>query len=45
VGRRLTDAQVTSPRLTANLEADFAAILPLVRWLNSTLGLEPARRR
>jgi len=45
VGRGLTDAQVTSARLTATLEADFALILPLVRWLNSALGLKPARSR
>jgi len=45
VGRGLTDAQVTSARLTAILEADYRAMLPLVRWLNGTLGLEPLRRR
>ena len=45
LGRGLTDAQVTSARLTANLEADFATMLPLVRWLNAALGLAPARNR
>jgi uncharacterized protein (DUF2461 family) len=45
VGRKLTDAQVTSPRLTALLENDYATMLPLVRWLNGTLGLAPLRRR
>jgi len=45
VGRSLTDAQVTGARLTALLEGDYAAMLPLVRWLNGTLGLEPLRRR
>jgi uncharacterized protein (TIGR02453 family) len=45
VGRRVSDAEVKSARLTASLEKDFAAMLPLVRWLNSTLGLEPARAR
>ncbi len=45
VGRQLTDAQATSSRLTATLQADFAAILPLVRWLNSVMGLEPKQRR
>jgi len=45
VGRSLTDAQVTGPRLTAMLESDFEAMLPLVRWLNGTLGLKPLRRR
>jgi len=45
VGRSLTDAQVTGPRLTAILESDYEAMLPLVRWLNGTLGLKPLRRR
>jgi len=45
VGRPLTDAQVTSARLTSTLETDYVAILPLVRWLNGTLGLGPRRRR
>lgn len=45
VGRALTDAQVTSGRLTAELEKDFTLMLPLVRWLNGVLGLEPAARR
>lgn len=43
--RSLTDAEVLSPRLTQALEKDFQALLPLVRWLNSALGLEPARSR
>lgn len=45
VGRALTDAQVRSGRLTAELEKDFTLMLPLVRWLNGVLGLEPAARR
>jgi uncharacterized protein (TIGR02453 family) len=45
VGRSLTDAEMLSPKLTATLEKDFAAMLPLVRWLNSALGLPPARSR
>lgn len=45
LGRALTDAQVTSARLPALLLADFALIVPLVRWINSTLGLAPASRR
>ncbi len=44
-GRALTDAQVTSPRLTATVEKSFAEMLPLVRWLNSTLGFKPAAHR
>ncbi len=43
LGRRLTDAQVTSPRLLATLVDDFEALRPLVRWINEALGL-PARR-
>jgi len=45
VGRRLTDAEVTGPRLTALLQSHYQAMLPLVRWLNSAVGLEPARSR
>lgn len=45
VSRSLTDAQVTSGRLTATLEGDYAAMLPLVRWLNGVLGLAPLRNR
>jgi uncharacterized protein (DUF2461 family) len=44
LGRRLGDAQLTSPRLPATLEADFTLLLPLVRWLNAALGL-PGRRK
>jgi len=45
VGRSLTDAQATSGRLTAELEKDFALMLPLARWLNDVLGLRPRGRR
>ena len=45
VGGPLTDAQVTGSRLTTILEDRFKSILPLVRWLNGVLGLEPLRRR
>jgi len=44
-GRALTDGQVASARLPALLEADFARLLPLVRWLNGALGLREAKRR
>jgi uncharacterized protein (TIGR02453 family) len=44
-GRALGDAHVTSSRLPALLEADFARLLPLVRWLNGALGLPAAKRR
>src|SRR5258706_99316 len=40
VGRKITDVRATSPKLTSLVGADFAAMLPLVRWLNGTLGLE-----
>jgi uncharacterized protein (TIGR02453 family) len=45
VGRSLTDAEVTSARLTTTLQGDFALMLPLVRWINGVLGLEPVDRR
>jgi uncharacterized protein (TIGR02453 family) len=45
MGRPLSDAQVTGARLVPILEADYRALLPLVRWLNGALGLEPARGR
>ena len=43
-GRRLTDAQVTSPKLGAILEKEFAGLLPLVRWLNGALGYSAVSR-
>jgi len=44
-GRALSDAQATSARLPALLEADFRLMLPLVRWINRVLGLRAADRR
>src|SRR5260370_18559988 len=44
-GRQLSDGKATSARLPALLEADFARLLPLLRWLNDALGLKAARRR
>ncbi len=44
VGRQLPEAQALSPRLPALLARDFAALAPLVRWLNLALGY-PARDR
>jgi len=38
-GRSLTDSQVTSKTLTSVLAREYAALLPLVRWLNRALGL------
>ncbi len=45
LSRELNVAQVTGARLPAILEAEFTAMLPLVRWLNGILGLKPATRR
>jgi uncharacterized protein (TIGR02453 family) len=45
VGRRLTDAEVTGARLTSILEKEYTTMLPLVRWLNGTLGLKQAKSR
>jgi len=36
--RMLTERDVTSPRLAAMIERDFAALVPLVRWLNEAIG-------
>lgn len=44
-GRTMTDAQVTSKSLADLLAKEFAAVLPLVRWLNETLGFRSASRR
>ncbi len=44
LGTKLTDAQVTSAKLGTTLQDHFAAMLPLVRWLNATLGFKsPAK--
>ncbi len=43
--RPLTDAEALSPKLVDTIMKDFAALLPLVRWLNGTLGYPSARRR
>ncbi|MGA2382655.1 MAG: DUF2461 domain-containing protein [Gemmatimonadales bacterium] len=45
LGRTLTDAQATGPRLPDLLAEDFALMLPLVRWINGALGLKSATRR
>ena len=36
---------VLSPRLATTLERHFAALLPLVRWLNDALGYRKAEHR
>jgi uncharacterized protein (TIGR02453 family) len=38
VGRSIPDREVTSARLPAALAEDFQRMLPLVRWINATLG-------
>ena len=45
IGRELSDKQVLGPKLPALLEADFALMMRLVRWLNRALGLKPAKER
>jgi uncharacterized protein (TIGR02453 family) len=45
VGRMLSEKEVRSPRLAAILARDFAALTPLVRWLNRALGLRAMARR
>ena len=37
-GRGLRDADVVSVKLPAQLQREFTALLPLVRWLNGALG-------
>jgi uncharacterized protein (TIGR02453 family) len=44
-GRSLSDTQAVSARLPALLAADFTLMVPLVRWINRTLGLRPAPHR
>lgn len=43
--RRLSDAEALSPKLVPTIMKDYAALLPLVRWLNATLGHPPAGSR
>ena len=45
VGRAVADRELYSPRLPDLLAADFARILPLVRWLNGALGMRTLARR
>jgi uncharacterized protein (TIGR02453 family) len=44
-GRQLTRREVLRRDLPDLLARDFAALLPLVRWLNAALGHRPAARR
>jgi uncharacterized protein (TIGR02453 family) len=43
--RMLTERDVTSPRLAATIERNFAALVPLVRWLNEAIGYRGWERR
>ena len=43
--RNLTDAEALSPKLVDNILKDYALLLPMVRWLNATLGHSSATRR
>lgn len=45
VSRPLTDAEALGNRLPATLARDFAAMVPLVRWLNGAIGYRPATSR
>lgn len=43
--RMLKPSEVESARLPALLERDFAALIPLVRWLNTAIGYRSWTRR
>jgi uncharacterized protein (TIGR02453 family) len=43
--RALTDVDALSPRLVDAIMKDYAALLPLVRWLNAALGHASATQR
>jgi uncharacterized protein (TIGR02453 family) len=43
--RVMTAREIESPRLPHILTRDFAALVPLVRWLNAAIGYRPLERR
>jgi uncharacterized protein (TIGR02453 family) len=43
--RAIGDRAACDPKLPDRLAEDFAALVPMVRWLNGALGLAPAKRR
>lgn len=45
VSQQLTDDEVLSPKLPDLIAKRYALMLPLVRWLNTALGLRPHDRR
>lgn len=44
-GRVLTERTIASPRLVRTLADDYAALTPMVRWLNGALGFRLITRR
>ena len=45
VSAPIDDAMATSPKLAQQVEKDFKAMAPLVRWINDALGYPPAEHR
>lgn len=45
MGRAFPELELWNPELPDLLAQDFALLLPLVRWLNATLGLKALKRR
>lgn len=45
VSARLSDAEVTDRRLADRIQRDYAVLLPMVRWINRSLGYLPAEKR
>jgi uncharacterized protein (DUF2461 family) len=43
--RDMPEREVLSPRLPDILARDFAALVPLVRWLNQAIGYSSRDRR
>jgi uncharacterized protein (DUF2461 family) len=43
--RMMTEQEIQSPRLPAILARDFAALVPLVRWINGAIGYQRWDRR
>lgn len=43
--RMLTDAEALSPKLVDHILKDYAALLPMVRWLNAAMGHGAAAQR
>jgi hypothetical protein len=41
----MTEREIESRRLPDILARDFAALVPLVRWLNAAIGYRPLEQR